>query len=305
MMVDQVAEIHDKSSRQFVCPAVRNSDPVRDLLAAHGFRAGTIRRNEMRFRMVRRGAVLALAAVAALLAGVAPASAAPGAGSAYGVRVAVTLLGSTAVEVGPLAEAKTSGPTTATVVSATVPGVLRTGVITTSAHRNADTGEVDAAASTADVGVPLLAALGVVHADVVSAKCDATQSGVTGSSSLVDARLGSLGTVAATPAANTEISVRLPIVGNVATVLLNEQVHNADGSLTVNAIHVHLLGGGGLGSIGSGDVIVSSATCGPAALPIPMASGAGLWIGLGLLGAVAVPVGTTAIRRRRGAATAA
>jgi hypothetical protein len=30
-----------------------------------------------------------------------------------------------------------------------------------------------------------------------------------------------------------------------------------------------------------------------------MASGAGLWIGLGLLGAIAVPVGATAIRRRR------
>ena len=54
-----------------------------------------------------------------------------------------------------------------------------------------------------------------------------------------------------------------------------------------------------VGALGSGDVIISSATCGPAGLPIPMASGAGLWIGLGLLGAIAVPVGAIAIRRRR------
>ena len=47
----------------------------------------------MRLRIVRRGGVLGLAAVAALLAGIAPASAAPGDGSAYGVQVDVTLLG--------------------------------------------------------------------------------------------------------------------------------------------------------------------------------------------------------------------
>jgi hypothetical protein len=31
---------------------------------------------------------------------------------------------------------------------------------------------------------------------------------------------------------------------------------------------------------------------------MPLASGAGLWIGLGLLGAVALPVGTRIFRRR-------
>ena len=44
---------------------------------------------------------------------------------------------------------------------------------------------------------------------------------------------------------------------------------------------------------------MSSATCGPAAPPMPLASGAGLWIGLGLLGAIAVPVGTRIFRNRR------
>lgn len=259
----------------------------------------------MRFRMVRRGGVLALAAVAALLAGIAPASAAPGDGSAYGVKVNVTLLGSPAVNVGPLAAASTSGPTTATLASATVPGIVTTGVITTSATKDANTGEVDSQASTANVGLPLLTALGNVHAGAIVAKCTATQSGVTGSTTLTNAALGSLGALAASPAPNTVVSIALPIVGNVATLTLNEQISNADGSLTVNAFHLHLLGGGGVGSLGSGDVIISSATCGPAALPIPMASGAGLWIGIGLLGAIAVPVGATVVRRRRTSATSA
>jgi hypothetical protein len=253
----------------------------------------------MRFRIVRRGGVLALVAVAALLAGIAPASAASGDGSAYGVKVDVALLGVPAVHVGPLAAASTSGPTSNSLASATVPGVLTAGVINTSAHKDQNTGAVTASASTADVGLPLLNALGNVGAKLIAAKCVATQSGETGSSTLTDAKFGSLGTLAVNPAPDTTINVALPVIGNVATLILNEQIHNADGSLTVNAVHLHLLGGPGLGQLGSGDVIISSATCGPAGLPMPVASGLGLWIGLGLLGAIALPVGWSAVRRRR------
>jgi hypothetical protein len=259
----------------------------------------------MRLRIARRGGVLALAAVAALLAGVAPASAAPGDGSAYGAHVNVTLLGTPAVNVGPLAAASTAGPTTNTLASASVPGVLTTGVINTSAVLDSSTGAVTAEASTANVALPLLAAVGKVGATLVDAKCVATQSGITGTTTLAGVSLGKLGTVSATPAPNTTIQVALPVVGNVATLTFNEQIHNSDGSLTVNAIHLHLLGGGAVGTLGSGDVIISSATCGPAALPIPMASGAGLWIGLGLLAAIAVPTATVIVRRRRTASPAA
>lgn len=258
----------------------------------------------MRFRIVRRGGVLALTAVAALLAGVAPAVAAPGDGSAFGLTVNVTLTGQPAVHVGPLAAANTAGPTTSTVASATVPGIVTTGVINASATKDPNTGAVTSMASTANVGLPLLAALGSVSATAIKATCTATQSGETGTTTLTNATLGSLGALAANPAKNTTIQINLPVVGNVATLILNEQISNADGSLTVNAFHLHLLGGSGVGSIGSGDVIISSATCGPAGLPIPMASGLGLWIGLGLLGAVAVPVTWSAVRRRRASATA-
>lgn len=259
----------------------------------------------MRLPIVRRGGVVALAAVAALLAGVVPASAAPGDGSAYGLKVNVTLLGASAVNVGPLAAASTSGPTSASVASAAVPGVVTAGVINASATKDQNTGAVTSTASTADVAVPLLAALGPVGAKLIAAKCVATQSGEVGTATLTNATLGSLGALAVNPAPNTTISISLPVVGNVATLILNEQIHNADGSLTVNAFHLHLLGGPGVGSLGSGDVIISSATCGPAALPIPMASGVGLWIGLGLLGAIVVPVGATAIRRRRASSATA
>ncbi len=259
----------------------------------------------MRSRIVRRAGVLALAASAVLLAGGAPASAASGDGSAYGIKVDVTLLGVPAVHAGPLAAASTNGPTSDSLASAAVPGVLTAGVINTSAHKDSNTGAVTAAASTADVRLPLLAALGTVGAKVIAAKCVATQAGEAGSATLTDAQLGSLGTLAVNPAPNSTVDVKLPVVGNVARLVLNEQIHNPDGSLTVNAVHLHLLGGRGVGALGDGDVIISSATCGPAGLPMPVASGAGLWIGLGLLGAVAVPVGLAAKRRRASAATAA
>lgn len=256
----------------------------------------------MRLRIARRGGLLVVVAIAALVAGALPASAAPGDGSAYGVRVDVKLLGVSAVQAGPLSAASTNGPTVGHLATVNVAGIVSTGVINTSAKRDDQTGAVSSDANTADVALPLLAAIGHVEAKAVDAHCTATQQGVSGSTSIVGADLGTLGAVAANPAPNSIIAVALPGIGNIATIILNEQIHNQDGSLTVNAIHLKLLGSGLVGTIGSGDVIISSATCGPAGLPIPMASGAGLWIGLGLLGLVAIPTGVTVVvRRRRGA----
>jgi hypothetical protein len=252
----------------------------------------------MKTHVLRRGGLLAAAVAAVVLAGAAPASAAPGDGSAYGVSVDVTLLGAPAVQAGPLAAASTNGPTTSSLAKADLTGILTAGVINAEAKRDDNSGAVTAKASTANVGLPLLKlALGNVGAKVIEADCSATQKGVQGSSTFADANLGKLGDVPVTPAANTTLKVGLGAI-NVATIVLNEQIKHSDGSLTVNAVHVKLLGGV-LGAIGSGDVIISSARCGPAGLPVPMASGAGLWIGLGLLGAVALPVGTRLVRGRR------
>ncbi|MCE6993384.1 choice-of-anchor P family protein [Saccharothrix sp. S26] len=251
----------------------------------------------MRVRMTRRAAVAGLVAVAALVVSAAPASAAPGDASAHGAKLALSLLGRDAVSAGPFAAAAADGPTTSTFASVDRPGVLRTGVLDASASRDDKTGGVSSWASTADVRLDLLATVtGGLSAQLAEAECAATQKGVMGKAKLAGLDLGRLGDVDAEPAPNTAIDVDLLGV-DIARVVFNEQVRNADGSLTVNAVHVTLIGGV-LGSLGSGDLVISSATCGPAGLPIPMASGAGLWIGLGLLALFGVPVGAAALRRR-------
>ncbi|SES12140.1 hypothetical protein SAMN05216188_122104 [Lentzea xinjiangensis] len=246
---------------------------------------------------VRMTGLAGAAAVAALLVGAAPASAAPGDASAYGARLHVTLLGSPAVTAEPFAAADANGRGQNTFAGVDLTGILKTGVINASASRDENSGGVHSRASTADVRLDLLAkATGKISAELVEADCAATQKGLTGKAKLVGVDLGKLGRVDADPAPNTKLDVQLAGV-KIAEVVFNEQIRNNDGSLTVNAIHIRLLQGV-LGSIGTGDVIISSATCGPAGLPIPMASGAGLWIGLGLLGAAAAPAAAVALRRR-------
>ena len=248
----------------------------------------------MRVRMTGLAGVVA---IAALLAGAAPASAAPGDASAYGAKLNVTLLGNPAVNAEPFAAANANGPTQNTFAGVDLTGLLKTGVINASASRDEKSGGVGSRASTADVRVDLLQKVtGKISAELVEAECTATQKGLVGKSKLVGVNLGKLGQVNADPAPNTVLNVELAGI-KIAEVVFNEQLKNADGSLTVNAVHIRLLQGV-LGSIGTGDVIISSATCGPAGLPIPMASGAGLWIGLGLLGVVAAPVAFVALRRR-------
>jgi len=252
----------------------------------------------MRSRLLRGGGLLAVAVATALLAGAAPAAAAPGDASAYGATVDVKSLGAEVVKAGPFAQAKASGPTADTYRQVNVHGVLTTGVINTAASRNEQTGAVQSSASTADVRLPLVQqALGSVYVKVIEAKCSAVQKGVSGSSTLAEANLGRLGDIPVAPPPNTTRVVNVGATP-VATVILNEQIHNQDGSLTVNGLHVKLLGGA-LNQLGSGDIVVSSATCGPAGPPIPLASGAGMWIAFGLLAAVALPAGVWALRNRR------
>lgn len=250
----------------------------------------------MRMRTVRRGALVGLVAAACLVAGGLPASAAPGDGSAYGLVATLTLLGAP-INMGPFAAANTNGPTQNSLVSVNVPSVASTGAINTSAVRDDSTGAVNSSASTANLSIGVLPGP-PVSATLVEATCSATQAGNSGTTTLAGVQLGNLGTVGANPAPNTVINVPGPpgLGGTIASITFNEQIPNPDGSLTVNAVHVRLLQVPG--SPAAGDLVISSATCGPAALPVPLASGSGLLIGLGLL-AVAVPVGIEVVRRRR------
>ncbi len=241
----------------------------------------------MRMRFARRCGAVGVVVAAALVLGALPASAAPGDGSAYAANVAVTVLGS-AVDVGPLAPSDTNGPTSAALASDNVPGVLSAGAVTSHATLDEATGVVHSDASIAGVSLGLSVLTGQIGA--VQATCDATQAGITGSTTLANVSIPGV-TVAANPAPNTTIAVA-PLV----SIIFNEQISNPDGSLTVNAVHIKLNA-----VAATGDVILAQAKCGPAAPPVPLASGLGLWIGLGLLGLVAVPAGISMIRKRRDA----
>jgi hypothetical protein len=238
----------------------------------------------MRMRSVRRGGAIGVVVAASLVLGAMPASAAPGDGSAFAAKVSVTLLGAAAVNVGPLAASSTSGPTSASLASLDA-GLVSAGVVTSSATLDEETGVVHAQADLANVGIGLSALTGSIGA--VNATCDATQAGVTGSSTLANVSLPGV-SVPVNPAPNTTIN--LPLL----RIVFNEQIVGADGSLTVNAVHISLTAA----MLGSGDIIIAQAKCGPAAPPVPLASGVGLWLGLGLLGLAAIPAAVV-IRRRR------
>ncbi len=182
--------------------------------------------------------------------------------SAFGAQVAMTLVGQPPSDVGPLAPSNTAGPTSATVPSATtVPGILSAGALITVADLNA--GSDTASASSTNVTLPLLWMLGPVTALNIQASCSATSGTITGSATFTNATLGYLGAVPDHPGINTSIPIFQPgIIEQIGSLILNEQISNADGSLTVNALHLHLTGP----DTGEGDVLVSSATCGAGAI---------------------------------------
>lgn len=99
--------------------------------------------------------------------------------------------------------------------------------------------------------VDLNVAKAALSAHLITAKCTAGQ----GSSHLVKASLGGR-KLAVDAAPNSTIAVPVQGIGNVS-VVLNKQVHNPDGSLTVTAIEVKLA----LATGKAQTIDISSATC--------------------------------------------
>jgi hypothetical protein len=89
---------------------------------------------------------------------------------------------------------------------------------------------------------------GIVTGDVVRSQCSGSASGISGSTTLTNVRVGGL-SVAAKPPRNL-----VSYVGGIARVTVNEQIASPN-SITVNAIHVQWL------SENAGDVILSQAHC--------------------------------------------
>lgn len=140
----------------------------------------------------------------------------------------------------------------------------------------------------------LLGGLATVNADAIFAECSATTTTRTGKATVVNARINLLGlalpiSLNVSGAPNQGLSVP-----GIASVLLNEQVNNPDGSLTVNALHITLLGTTGNALA---EVIIGSATCGPNAVTPPISLIGGPALPAAAAGALAV--GAVAILRRR------
>jgi hypothetical protein len=106
--------------------------------------------------------------------------------------------------------------------------------------------------------VDLKVAKAALSAHLITAKC----SGGQGSSHLVKASLGGR-KLAVDAAPNSSVTVPVQGLGNVS-VMLNKQVHNPDGSLTVTAISVQLT----LAAAAAQTIDISSATC-AAGMPKP------------------------------------
>lgn len=225
----------------------------------------------MQLKLTRRGGVLGIGlgtAVALLGATSAAATttAAAGQGSAYAAQVSVNVdAGSYGpqgfiVDTGKLGASSTAGPTEASTVSAGMQGLVSAKVFTSSSHFNQASGEVVSKAALVRVSLPMLkASIGTTgSASVISSQCRSTRSGISGSADLVDVDLGKLGTISK-PMPNLQLGVP-----GVVQITANEQVHNPDGSLTVNALHIRFLAGAQTYGMASGDVVLSSSTCGPA-----------------------------------------
>ncbi|WP_233158007.1 choice-of-anchor P family protein [Actinokineospora bangkokensis] len=212
--------------------------------------------------MRTRGTAVLSAVVVGVVGAAAPASAEPDAGSAFGASARVSLLPGVlgeqglTVDTGRLAPSSTAGPTEASVVDVPLAGLVRAKAVTSSSV--ASRAGVHSTAAIVDASLPVLAALagGTPTVRTLASECTATPAGVTGSATVVDLDLAGLGRLPLDGSPNQ----RLGIPG-VLELVVNEQVTAADGTLTVNALHLRLLGGPAA-QLGSGDVILASSTCG-------------------------------------------
>lgn len=185
-------------------------------------------------RYARVSVLVALVALVGTVANGGPATADVSSvgGGAFGAQVRGL------INVGPLPSvtlpAAGGGPFVNSLATVNVPGTLRTGLLevrTTGAV--GATGFSESSAEVANVRV----GTGVVTADAVSTQCRSDSSGSTGSTELVNARVGGI-LVDSNVAPNTTINL-----GALALVVLNEQIVNnspTSTSITVNAARIVL-----------------------------------------------------------------
>lgn len=248
------------------------------------------------FRRARRRLLgLALLVGALVVSQASPAFAEANA-EAYALQVTVA----NTITVGPVAPSTFPTGGTNTVLGITVPSLLSSGTLTGETTGDSDAGTSTATGSVENLsvtlgGIPLVSLVGLM-ATAVEGTCTGNPDGSTsGSTTLVNANLTLVGlpilALDANPAPNTPV-VSGSLSG-IASIVLNEQT-TVDGQLTVNAIHITLLGGN------LADIIIGHAVCGPNSpvVPVPFIAPE-IAAGLGVVGVLGVGAYTVRRRMRR------
>ncbi|HEX3621688.1 MAG TPA: choice-of-anchor P family protein [Acidimicrobiales bacterium] len=134
--------------------------------------------------------------------------------------------------------------------------------------------------SSASIGLPRGVGPGPVTADGVSSTCSASSSGATASTTITNGILvtstnadgiaNDTQPVPANPPANYTRTGTITNVGDNFRVVYNEQTTGSDGSITVNAVHLFLLG-----PTAVGDLVIAQSVCGRGVLTSAGGSGAG------------------------------
>ena len=220
------------------------------------------------------GLVFSAMVLAALSQGSAGAQVAEVTGAASGYYAEIALFGAEQPEAGPAPEVilpVTGGSETATDPSAEVvfgPATIFTsGPLTVTTEGT--TGPSGAVTSTATIQTINTSGDEVFTATSASSTCTATENDVTGSTTITGGTLRTsegdpnvegdetVVDIPSNPAPNTVIEGQIETVGDSFRYVFNEQVENEDGSLTVFAAHLELLG-----PTATGDLFIGESTCG-------------------------------------------
>jgi hypothetical protein len=191
------------------------------------------------------------------------------------------------ISASPIGEASFPGTSPVSLANANILGLLTTDVITDTAN------STSASSTLADVSAGL-SAISTLSATAVSSSCTySTSTGtVSGTTSITDGTVTLLGSptidLDASPTPNESVAV-----DDLATVTLNKQTVAADGTLTVTAIYVSLVGSLQTLSLGV-------SVCNAADLPVSMLPGKAMPFALGGLGVLLIAgVGYRVTRRNR------
>jgi hypothetical protein len=241
----------------------------------------------------RMNGLVKAAASASLVGGAILATAGPAAAASPNSSDGASASG-TLINIAPIAQATYPGTSPVGVLNATVGG-LTLGAIN-------DTADATSASSTIASTTGGLGGLLTLNSGTITSSCSFnTNTGLpTGTATITNATATALGLVGVNLNANPGPNTTVLGLGAIASITLNQQSTAGDGTLTVNAIHITLLGSGQTVDIGT-------SVCNAADLAaVPVLPGKALPIGLGALGVLGLGgVGFVAARRRRAGTAAA